>query len=86
MSAEIVPLKVYNFRLPAAMLRKLADEIEKGEHGENPEIAIVLLGKSLGLYAAGDAFGDLAVATGGSALLYTAALRQLTDHIVAYSE
>lgn len=86
MSDKIIPLPIYNFRKPADMLRKIAAEIEKGDHGDNPELAIVLFGKRLHVYAGGEAFGDVAAAAGATGLLLTAGLRQMTDHIVAYEE
>lgn len=83
---SVVQLPIYNFKLPAHMLRRLADEIDKGDHGTNPEMTIILFGKRLHVYAAGDAFGDHSVAAGASAILCTSALRLLTDHVMQYEE
>ncbi len=84
--AKVIPLPIYNFRLPAHMLRRLADEIDNGDHGTNPEMTVILFGKRLHIYAAGDAFGDHGVAAGASAILCTSALRLLTDHVITYEE
>lgn len=86
MSADIVRLPIYNFRRPADMLRRIADEIERGDHGPNPELTVCLLGKHFGLYAAGEAFESASVSAGAAAILCTAALRVLSDHVVNYQE
>lgn len=83
---NVVKLPVYNFRRPSDMLRKLADEMDAGEHGDNPEIAIACFGKRFHIYAAGAAFGDISVAAGASVLLFTAGVRRLSDHIMTHEE
>lgn len=52
MTAEIVSLAKYQGKDPAHILRMLADEIERGEHSDDPEVVVVLLGKEFHIYGA----------------------------------
>lgn len=52
--AEVVSLHDSNFRDPAATLRKIADDIERGEFGAVGSIGIVILGDQLTVCRAGE--------------------------------
>lgn len=50
---KVVEIYPSNFRDPAATLRKIAEDIESGKHGEVGCIGIVLLGDELKVFGAG---------------------------------
>lgn len=50
---ELVTLYDTNFRDPAKTLRKIADEIERGDFGEVGSCAIVVMGDKLEVFACG---------------------------------
>lgn len=81
MSAEVIKLGVFNFRKPADMLRRLADEIEAGTHGEEPELAIAMLGRDFGVYGAGPNQDGAS-----AALLLQAGVQRLATMIEQYKE
>lgn len=53
MTAEVITLYETNFREPVATLRKIADEIERGEYGEVGCLAVALLGDTFEVFGAG---------------------------------
>ena len=50
---EIVTLRASNFRQASATLRTIADQIDAGEFGGEPTIALVLCGNTLEVMACG---------------------------------
>lgn len=53
MSAEVVTLYESNMRDPVATLRKIADQIERGDYGDVGCLAVVLLGDAMEVFGAG---------------------------------
>lgn len=53
MTAEVVTLYESNLRDPVAALRKIADEIERGDYGDIGCLAVALLGDTFEVFGAG---------------------------------
>lgn len=52
--AEVIPLYESNRRDPVETLRKIADEIERGDLGAVGSVGIVVLGDTMEVYGAGE--------------------------------
>lgn len=62
MLAEVVTLCDSNLRDPAATIRKIADEIDTGEYGDVACVAVVLLGRTMEVFSAGQDSGGASTA------------------------
>jgi hypothetical protein len=60
MTATLHVIPSANLQDIPAMLRKLADEVERGEHGEVVECAVVTSGDGLNVFGFGGADGRVA--------------------------
>jgi hypothetical protein len=81
--AEVKTIYESNARDIPAMLRKLADEVEKGaagDHGEVREASVVTFGDKLCVFGFGDADG------GSIHLMLAAAMRAMEAPLVARAE
>lgn len=81
--AEVKTLYESNARDIPAMLRKLADEVERGAagaHGEVREVGVVTYGDKLCLFGFGDADG------GSIHMLFGAAMRAMEAPLLARAD
>lgn len=74
--AEVVTLYKSNYRDPVSALRKIADEIERGEYGEVGCVGIALLGETFEVFGAGPDSAGYSVAA-----VFHAGLVRLTSSI-----
>lgn len=51
---NVVQLYESNYRDPVAALRRIADEIERGEYGEVGCVGVVVLGDTMEVFGAGE--------------------------------
>lgn len=77
MTAElkVVTLRETNLRDVPAMLRKLADAIEQGDHGHVTCCALALLGRTFDVFAFGDSVDNDGMAPSAALMFHAAALR-----------
>lgn len=75
--AEVVPLYETNLRDIPAMMRKVADEIERGDYGDVADAVFVLFGSEEGLHV----FGWGAQDDASSHLLLTAGALRLAREV-----
>lgn len=53
MTAELVTLYQHNLRDPAAVLREIADAVERGDYGNVGAVAVVVLGSQMDVFGFG---------------------------------
>lgn len=79
--AEVIQLYQTNFRDPVATLRRIADEMERGDFGEVGTIGVVVLGKAMQVFGAGPDSDGLSVA-----LLLQAGNLRLVQSVEGYGK
>lgn len=78
---KVVTLNESNFRDPVATLRKIADEIESGEHGNVTSAGVVLFGGTMEIFGMGE---DAEAPT--IALLFHAAFSRLSNSLERHGQ
>lgn len=80
---KVIQMRESTLRDVPAVLRKIADEVERGEHGHVTCCAIAMLGQTFDVFACGDGIQQDGMGPSAALMFHAAALRfakQIEQH------